>query len=543
MSQYTYTINMVDISGPLPLFDIASMFQNAQLPPSTLVCEVGKKGWWPIDAVLQEKGFMSPPTPSPSIPSTTSITTATSSTGSTAISAEPAMDAVTNTTSSEPGSIRRRLEIDQPLVPPINEITQVSANPVSPSSSIEGGSQISSNTESPAEAAMPTRPRRRLSLGKVIATTQNLSLENANVSSSIPVSSPAIQPSQPTQSVFTPVQPMQQAQQTQPLPTPIQPMQPAQQPVQQVAQSASITAQSMEPMEQNLPTSVAVQPMQSLQPIQSAQTQIHEPAIAFPSQESTRTLPQSQSVPSQGTGEIDSTEPYQVIEQIEGRQNRVRLLKYHRLQGREDLTLLEKLDLIQKQSLSPFQVCIELQDSSFIAAPGVLHFFKGSVQMRSTNVENQVGSLSHVGYHGRGEVYLEPVLGHMALLHLNEDTMIVERNMFYAADGEVRVAHFQPEEIMGGPSHAYLRLQGSGWVALKLPVAMSEILRFTLKGEKLSIDGNDAILRRGAITLKLEMPGSTASDFSRSQEGILQTFEGSGEIWIAPMQKIYQKLF
>ena len=557
MGQYNYTINMVDISGPLPLEDIAHMFVNAQLPPSTLVCEVGKKGWWPIDAVLQENKLMQPPSvsaasetsgPEP-VSQSASPVSADSNASTMPTAADASLQSTQQTQSS--ASIRRRLQADQPLVPPVDASSSSLAGSISvaqPAPSDSALPESSQVTESPAQAVIPTRPRRRLSLQKVIATTNSLSPEAAR-STPLPATGPTTTPLQPIQPVVpaaaTPLSPLEQpmiSATTAAMPGSSSTSFEEKQSAQEVVEPALLQAKApAEPAVESLVADRSTLPEAEV--MQSpAFEEIRAPSQAAASIQ-TPSLSSAQLSPAQKSASAD---PYQIIERAEGKQSSVALLKYNRLQGVADggdRTLLEKLDLAERRGCSPLQARIKLEDAALITTPGALHFFKGSITMRSSGENVQETASSCIIYEGFGEVYLEPIFGHMTLIDLREDTVVLRQNMFYAAEDRVRVMSFpSPGDETFGEKEPLLRLEGSGWVLLKLPVARSEMLCFTLDNEKLAVDGDSVILCRGAISLSLEMPAPNAHDFSRSQEGILQVFEGHGELWLAPTQKIYKQL-
>lgn len=74
------------------------------------------------------------------------------------------------------------------------------------------------------------------------------------------------------------------------------------------------------------------------------------------------------------------------------------------------------------------------------------------------------------------------------------------------------------------------------------PVPKDEILRYTLTGDKLSVDGNFALMRSEQVVFRAEKSSKSWVSTAVSGEGMLQTFEGRGSVWIAPTQKVYEML-
>ena len=58
----------------------------------------------------------------------------------------------------------------------------------------------------------------------------------------------------------------------------------------------------------------------------------------------------------------------------------------------------------------------------------------------------------------------------------------------------------------------------------------------------MSVDGNFALLRTEEIEFKAEKSSKTWIGTAVSGEGLLQTFSGTGTVWLAPTQGIYQLL-
>ena len=81
-----------------------------------------------------------------------------------------------------------------------------------------------------------------------------------------------------------------------------------------------------------------------------------------------------------------------------------------------------------------------------------------------------------------------------------------------------------------------------GIAILCSPVPSQEIIKYQLNNEKLFVDGNFALMRSENIDFKVEKSSKNWISTGVSREGLLQTFEGNGYVWIAPTQGIYDKL-
>lgn len=96
--------------------------------------------------------------------------------------------------------------------------------------------------------------------------------------------------------------------------------------------------------------------------------------------------------------------------------------------------------------------------------------------------------------------------------------------------------------MFGGEGLYQTRIVGTGIAVLFSPVPMEEIRRVELDNQKLAVDGNFALMRSEGITFRAERSSKGLISSSVSGEGLLQTFEGTGYVWIAPTQGVYDKL-
>jgi uncharacterized protein (AIM24 family) len=96
--------------------------------------------------------------------------------------------------------------------------------------------------------------------------------------------------------------------------------------------------------------------------------------------------------------------------------------------------------------------------------------------------------------------------------------------------------------LFGGEGWFQTRIRGSGICVLESPVPADEVLRIDLKDETLQVDGNFALMRTGKIEFSVEKSTRSLLGTLTSGEGLLQTFRGTGSVWLAPTQEIYQQL-
>jgi uncharacterized protein (AIM24 family) len=149
-------------------------------------------------------------------------------------------------------------------------------------------------------------------------------------------------------------------------------------------------------------------------------------------------------------------------------------------------------------------------------------------------------------YRGSGELYLEPTFGHYWLMQLNNNTLYADQGLFCCCEDSVKVSAHKVESfsarVAGGEGRYQTKVSGSGIVVLRIPVPKSEIIELTLDNETLQVDGSFALLRTAEVQFTVEKASNSFLGAMTSGEGLLQTFRGTGRVWIAPTQPLYQSM-
>lgn len=245
------------------------------------------------------------------------------------------------------------------------------------------------------------------------------------------------------------------------------------------------------------------------------------------------------------------SEMFDVVESVQGAAARFDILRYKPLQ-------IANLYNAQKAGARLHQVRVTLQNGSVITEAGALSFAKGHI-----TADNSVGggkgaagllknlassmltqeSTFKPSYTGSGEVFLEPSFDHFLLYQLNNEEIIVDKGMFVACENSVTVGVAAQKSISaalkGGEGLFQTSLKGYGLVVLLSPVPAHEIMKLQLNNERLQVDGNFAILRNGNISFTVERSAKSIVGSMTSGEGYLQTFTGTGSVWVAPTYSIY----
>jgi len=245
---------------------------------------------------------------------------------------------------------------------------------------------------------------------------------------------------------------------------------------------------------------------------------------------------------------------YEVLDQAKVDGFRVEILAYPSLAGTRDPQTAASLHLAHKAGIRLKQVRITLRDGEAIVESGALHFHHGRIEM-----ESKIGGVAGLGkammnkfvtkeaavmprYRGVGQVYLEPSFSHFLIYRLNGEELIADKGMFYCGEGTLDVGSALQKNvssaIFGGEGLFQTRIRGTGICVLESPVPADEVVKIDLKNETLQVDGNFALMRTGQIDFSVEKSTRSLLGTLTSGEGLLQTFRGTGWVWLAPTQEI-----
>jgi uncharacterized protein (AIM24 family) len=252
-------------------------------------------------------------------------------------------------------------------------------------------------------------------------------------------------------------------------------------------------------------------------------------------------------------------EQFEVIDQAEAEDGAVvEVVQFRQLRGSADVRTAENLYYANQSGMRLKMVRIRLAGSHVRVEPGAVYYMKGRLEMKASTGGGLMAGLARKmvsgetffvnEIHGAGEIYLEPTFGHFFLHRIDrsEGGTIVDKGLFYAGTAGLDISSVRQKNVsaavFGGEGLFQTRIAGSGVAVLFSPVPGEEIVRYDLAGEKLSVDGNFALMRSENVVFRAERSSKSWVATSVSGEGLLQTFEGTGYVWVAPTQGVYEKL-
>ncbi|MGD6816515.1 AIM24 family protein [Metabacillus sp. 113a] len=246
----------------------------------------------------------------------------------------------------------------------------------------------------------------------------------------------------------------------------------------------------------------------------------------------------------------NNQEVYSVIEQLETQNATFKIVEFNDLNGSTYLTSPTDMYYAKKLGMGLRQIAIELRNGSITTEAGALHYMLGSIEMdnslggakgmmkkfASNVLTNESGVKPK--YNGSGDIFLEPSFGHFLMLEIDSDSIIVDRGMFYCCESTVEVGIESMKNLSsaarGGEGLFQTKLTGSGIIVLSSPVPANAVVKVDLNNDTLKVDGNFAILRTGGIQFTVERSAKGIIGSATSGEGYLQTFRGTGQVWLSP---------
>jgi uncharacterized protein (AIM24 family) len=248
----------------------------------------------------------------------------------------------------------------------------------------------------------------------------------------------------------------------------------------------------------------------------------------------------------------------EVLSCVSGERFKVEVLGYKTLSGINDPVTAQAIYYANQTGMQLKQIKITLQSGEAQIEAGALQYLHGNIQ-----VENKAGGVAGLGkavlnklltnesifiprYRGNGVIYLEPSFSHFMVYYLNNEELIADKGLFYCGEGALDVGVFMQKNVssalFGGEGLFQTRIRGTGICVFELPVPVDEVHCVHLENETLRVDGNFALMRSGRIEFSVEKSTKSILGTLTSGEGLLQTFRGTGRVWLAPTQGIYEQI-
>ena len=147
-------------------------------------------------------------------------------------------------------------------------------------------------------------------------------------------------------------------------------------------------------------------------------------------------------------------------------------------------------------------------------------------------------------YTGDGTLVLEPTYKHLILLDVADwnGSIVLDDGLFLACDSSLTHKTIMRSNlssaVAGNEGLFNLGIQGNGVLCLESSVPKEELVEITLENDVVKIDGNMAIAWSGSLEFTVERSGKTLIGSAASGEGLVNVFRGTGNVLIAPVDRI-----
>lgn len=148
---------------------------------------------------------------------------------------------------------------------------------------------------------------------------------------------------------------------------------------------------------------------------------------------------------------------------------------------------------------------------------------------------------------GTGFVWLKETTSPLIAVELNKSRVVLEKGAFYAGFGNLKFSIAGDVGVSnvvlgGGRNLVNVSIEGSGVVILELPVKESELLKIPVRpGLPVQVDDALVLFRYGNVSRRTGLSGGVTTAFL-NKEGVLDVYEGSGYVCVAPTLNIYHEL-
>ncbi|HUP25457.1 MAG TPA: AIM24 family protein [Thermoanaerobaculia bacterium] len=194
---------------------------------------------------------------------------------------------------------------------------------------------------------------------------------------------------------------------------------------------------------------------------------------------------------------------------------------------------------------------ITLRNNSCILEAGAMHYIRGhiDIQVQAFSASGFVKSAltkeatQRPKYTGTGEVYLEPTLGEVDVLELQNEEWVLDRGAFLASDSGVELGIFTNKAwagLLSGEGMFQTKVSGTGKVFL---LSDGVCQRLDLNNDRLVVDGTFAVARSAQLKFSVEKATKGLIGSLRSGEGFVNVIQGTGTVLLAPIPNRSQRLF
>lgn len=204
-----------------------------------------------------------------------------------------------------------------------------------------------------------------------------------------------------------------------------------------------------------------------------------------------------------------------------------------------------KFEVVEKETLKFLKA--EFEQSAVRYESGGMYYMQGNLDLEA-NLPSAGGFLKSMVtrenvvkpvIRGSGTVWFEPSFGNFTILDLKGDEWILDKGAYFASEMGIEIGSFTNKSISGlfsGEGFFQTKVSGSGKLVIHSNGPLETV---ELNNGKLVVDGSFAVARQASVQLTVSKANKGIFGSMISGEGIVNTFTGTGKIYIAPAANKY----
>lgn len=204
-----------------------------------------------------------------------------------------------------------------------------------------------------------------------------------------------------------------------------------------------------------------------------------------------------------------------------------------------------KFEVVEKETLKFLKA--EFEQSAVRYESGGMYYMQGNLDLEA-NLPSAGGFLKSMVtrenvvkpvIRGSGTVWFEPSFGNFTIMDLKGDEWILDKGAYFASEMGIEIGSFTNKSISGlfsGEGFFQTKVSGSGKLVIHSNGPLETV---ELNNGKLVVDGSFAVARQASVQLTVSKANKGIFGSMISGEGIVNTFTGTGKIYIAPAANKY----
>lgn len=202
----------------------------------------------------------------------------------------------------------------------------------------------------------------------------------------------------------------------------------------------------------------------------------------------------------------------------------------------------KKFRILESEGVNYVEV--RLENDQVRTEAGAMRFYQGLISMESRAEGGVMGFFKAAMtnetfykpvYTGTGLLTLEPSFANFSAIELHGEEIILDQGAYWASDIELKVSAWKNPAIsamFSGEGWYQTSVKGEGTVIVTSPGPLRII---DLVDDRLVVDGNFAVARSSSLNFRVARSTKSFWGSLSSGEGLVNTIEGSGRVWLAPI--------